>query len=98
VNLHASLLKTLYLTPAHYTALQIQDVLNPEYFVGAYRRNGTQWQTTQWSDAHPGDLEEALETKLMERVPLYCTAIPWESSWQASRWTGHPAEPQTPSA
>lgn len=76
---------------------QVQDMLNPEYYLGAYKLPDGAWRTTQFSDAPPADLSAATDTAVWERRPLYCTRVPAESAWAEARWTGLPAEPQTPS-
>lgn len=75
---------------------QVQDMLNPEYFVGAYQQPDGTWSTTVYSDTPPANLSAAIETKIWERKPLYCTLVPSETEWMNARWTGQPPEPPTP--
>ncbi len=78
-------------------ASQVSDMLNPEFFVGAYQRADGSWQHTSYSDTPPADFGEAAATRICERRPLYCVPIPCEAPWAAARWRGQPPEPQTPS-
>jgi hypothetical protein len=76
--------------------VQVQDVLNPEMFVGAFKDPAGAWQTTQWSDNPPPGFEQGTDAALMERVPLYITPVPGCTPWAEARWTGHPCKPSTP--
>lgn len=76
---------------------QVQDMLNPEYYLGAFQLPDGTWRTTQFCDEPPAGLDAATDTKVWERRPLYCTKVPSESAWAEARWTGLPQEPQTPS-
>jgi hypothetical protein len=85
------------LPPAMPTAKQVQDMLNPEYYLGAFQLPDGSWRTTQFCDAPPPGLDAAAATRVWERRPLHCAAVPAESAWARARWTGQPPEPQTPS-
>ena len=63
----------------------VQDMYNPEYYVGAYKDKSTggRWRTTKFTEkigagAEPDD---SAERKIWERRVLYCVPIPGESSW-----------------
>ncbi|UPR02432.1 mini-chromosome maintenance complex-binding protein [Chloropicon primus] len=58
----------------------VRDMLNPEYFTGAYRKDGA-WQTTKYQDFAKDDLSEASETVMWERKPLFCVAVTGEAAW-----------------
>jgi hypothetical protein len=58
----------------------VQDMYNPEYYVGAYKDKSTggRWRTTKFTEkigagAEPDD---SAERKIWERRVLYCVPIP----------------------
>jgi|TARA_B110000967_G_scaffold160242_1_gene166073 hypothetical protein len=62
----------------------VQDMYNPEYYVGSYRDTGGRWITTKYSeDLGPSDAESQVPTdrKIWERRVLYCVPLPGESAW-----------------
>lgn len=71
----------LLLTPADLIYLQVQDMLNPEYYVGEYQRADGSWQTCRYSDELDEALPQGAETKLAERKPLLVIPVPGESTW-----------------
>lgn len=65
-----------------YAAVQVQDLLNPEYYVGAFKQ-GEQLVTTKYCDP---DVNQQLEDSneqpvLWERRPVVCVPVPGLSSW-----------------
>ena len=61
----------------------VQDMYNPEYYVGAYRDAGGRWRTTKYSeDLGPADGPgQPADRKIWERRVLYCVPVPGESAW-----------------
>ena len=58
----------------------VQDMYNPEYYIGAYKQSGMdKWVTTKYTDDGP-TLADA-ETSIWERRVLYCVPVPGESGW-----------------
>lgn len=73
-------------------------MLNPEYYLGAFRRPGGEWHTTKFSDSATSDLraDEDFEPSIWERRPFYCVPVPGESAWSTHRSIGTPLPPSTP--
>ena len=70
----------------------VQDMYNPEYYVGAYkdRSTGGRWRTTKFTERISGgnsvntgesQPDDSAERVIWERRVLYCVPIPGESSW-----------------
>ena len=70
----------------------VQDMYNPEYYVGAYkdRSTGGKWRTTKFTERISGgnsvntgesQPDDSAERVIWERRVLYCVPIPGESSW-----------------
>lgn len=68
-----------------YFISQIQDMLNPEYYVGEYRRSDGSWQTAKYHDELDEVIRPGTETKFAERKPLVIVPIPGEASWITDR-------------
>ena len=80
----------------------VQDMYNPEYYVGAYRDAGGRWRTTKYTeDLGPEDLgpgtHSPADSKIWERRVLYCVPVPGESAWvRRLDGAGVGAAPSTP--
>ena len=80
----------------------VQDMYNPEYYVGAYRDAGGRWRTTKYTeDLGPEDLgpgtHSPADSKIWERRVLYCVPVPGESAWvRRLDGAGVGAPPSTP--
>ena len=77
----------------------VQDMYNPEYYVGAYRDAGGRWRTTKYSeDLGPSDGPgQPADRKIWERRVLYCVPVPGESAWvRRLDGAGVGAPPSTP--
>jgi hypothetical protein len=62
----------------------VRDMLNPEYYAGAYRYPSGSWGTTKYEDFSSDsdfDLSQARETVMWERKPLFCVSVPGEAKW-----------------
>ena len=75
----------------------VQDMYNPEYYVGAYREegaNGPAWRTTKYTEdpgpgpspgaevaGQSGGPHDPSSVKIWERRVLYCVPVPGESEW-----------------
>ncbi|GLI69999.1 hypothetical protein VaNZ11_014733 [Volvox africanus] len=62
----------------------VQDLLNPEYYVGAYQRPNGEWVTTKFSDPDMSELEKydsCGQPIVWERRPVVCVPIPGLSTW-----------------
>jgi hypothetical protein len=80
----------------------VQDMYNPEYYVGAYRdaSAGGRWRTTKYTeDLGPEDDRDGpCDRKIWERRVLYCVPLPGESAWvRRLDGAGAGAPPRTPS-
>tara|TARA_B110000977_G_scaffold197818_1_gene281308 strand:- start:14763 stop:16925 length:2163 start_codon:yes stop_codon:yes gene_type:complete len=77
----------------------VQDMYNPEYYVGAYRDTGGRWKTTKYTE-DPGPVHSAgnaTDRKIWERRVLYCVPLPGESAWvRRLDGAGVGAPPRTP--
>ena len=62
---------------------QVQDMLDPEVYAGAYRRAGGGWATSKYSDQAVEALDERTEVLPWQRQPLYCVRVPGEAAWVA---------------
>lgn len=58
----------------------VQDMYEPEYYVGAYLRSDGTWITTKYGE-HQGMIEDGCETVLFERRVIYCVPVPGEREW-----------------
>jgi len=56
----------------------VQDMYEPEYYVGAFTANDGSWVTTKYEE-HQGSIGS--ETVLFERRVVYCVPVPGERSW-----------------
>ena len=62
----------------------VRDMLNPEYFTGAYKKGSgadARWCTTKYLDFAEDDLSQASDTVMWERRPLFCVAVVGENKW-----------------
>lgn len=59
----------------------VQDMFNPEIFIGAFREPGAAWQTCKYQDFLAKGPSEAAETVMWERRPFYCVPVPGEAQW-----------------
>eukprot|EP00873_Tetraselmis_striata_P042263 jgi/Tetstr1/462527/TSEL_007516.t1 len=59
----------------------VQDMFNPELFIGAFKEPGASWQTCQYQDFLTQGPSEAAETVMWERRPFYCVPVPGEAEW-----------------
>lgn len=74
-------------TLVRYTGM-VRDMLNPEYFAGAYQSAQTgEWRTTKYEDFADEDLGAARDTVVWERKPLFCVSVAGESDWVRGRQT-----------
>jgi hypothetical protein len=78
------------------TGTQVIDMLDPEYHIASFTRPDGSTGITLYDDTPPVDLEQATQTNIWERRPLYCTPVPAESAWARAKWAGQPVEPSTP--
>jgi hypothetical protein len=67
----------------------VQDMYEPEYYVGAYERaNGDEktWVTTKYAESTMDDVNGGIgESVLFERRVLYCVPVPGERRWVGER-------------
>ena len=60
----------------------VQDVLDPEYYVGAFQAApGGGWESTKFRDHAERPLPEAGATAVWERRPVFCVQVPGEAAW-----------------
>ncbi|KAL4342589.1 hypothetical protein GQ457_08G010140 [Hibiscus cannabinus] len=59
----------------------IQDMLGNEFYVGAYRDDGSSWRTNKFTDVSQYPMESPSDTCIWERRLLYCVPVPGQSSW-----------------
>ncbi|GFR39843.1 hypothetical protein Agub_g339 [Astrephomene gubernaculifera] len=62
----------------------VQDLLNPEYYVGAFQRPDGQWVTTKFCDPDMPEHSEDSSTGfpvVWERRPIVCVPVPGLSNW-----------------
>ncbi|GIL82015.1 hypothetical protein Vretifemale_10940 [Volvox reticuliferus] len=62
----------------------VQDLLNPEYYVGAFQRPNGEWVTTKFSDPEISELDKydsCGQPIVLERRPVVCVPIPGLSTW-----------------
>lgn len=59
----------------------VQDMLNPEYYVGEYKDQYGVWHTTKYSDVLDDSIYESEETKFAERQPMLVIPLPGMSGW-----------------
>ena len=78
----------------------VQDMYNPEYYVGAYKDASGRWRTTKYTeDLGPADFpgQQPADRKIWERRVLYCVPLPGESAWvRRLDGAGVGAPPSTP--
>lgn len=60
---------------------QVQDLLNPEFFVSRFRNPGGQWVSTNFTDTLPEQLTPNAEREFAERRVAYCTVPPGTAPW-----------------
>jgi hypothetical protein len=70
-----------------HTFSQVQDILNPEYYVGAFKDSKGSWHTTKYNDPTHDVLSDVQEQRIWERKVYYCVPVPGESSWCTSRFS-----------
>lgn len=58
----------------------VQDLLNPEYYVGIAKRNG-EVITTKYSDPFDLEIDQDNHGCIWERKPILCRPVPGESAW-----------------
>ncbi|KAK9804871.1 hypothetical protein WJX72_009431 [[Myrmecia] bisecta] len=64
----------------------VQDMLDPEYYVGAFQRTDGSWQTTKYADVIDEEISTAPDKcAVWDRKPLYCVRVPGESAWCNAR-------------
>ena len=80
----------------------VQDMYNPEYYVGAYRDAGGRWRTTKYTedlgpeDLGPGTQYSTRRSQILESAGL-CVPVPGESAWvRRLDGAGVGAAPSTP--
>ncbi|KAK8651463.1 hypothetical protein V6N13_141064 [Hibiscus sabdariffa] len=59
----------------------IQDMLGNEFYVGAYRDDGSSWRTNKFTDFSQYPMQSPSDTCIWERRLLYCVPVPGQSSW-----------------
>ncbi|XP_039002478.1 mini-chromosome maintenance complex-binding protein-like [Hibiscus syriacus] len=59
----------------------IQDMLGNEFYVGAYREDGSSWRTNKFTDVSQYPMESPSDTCIWERRLLYCAPVPGQSFW-----------------
>ena len=59
-------------------------MMDPEYYIGAFKQPGSNWQTTKYSDNSCELVSPNAETVVWDRKPLYCTRVPGQSEWVVS--------------
>jgi hypothetical protein len=82
--------------PSQLCCHQVQDMMDPEYYVGAFRQPGKPWQTTKYSDSTPETVAPDAETVVWDRKPLYCSRVPGEAAWVSLAATACAPSPPTP--
>ena len=81
--------------------LQVQDTLDPQYYIGAFQRPDGSWRTTKYMDSLAEPIEAGAKQSIWERRPVYCVAVPGLSAWAATdmeRASTGPANLSTTSA
>lgn len=64
----------------------VQDMLNVEYYIGAYK-DGELWRTNKYSDAAALPPSAEATMQIWERRPLYCVPVPGENDWVKNAFT-----------
>jgi hypothetical protein len=60
----------------------VQDMYEPEYYVGAYRDKSTgAWMTTKYTEAPAAGVDIGDDSALFERRVMYCVPVPAEREW-----------------
>lgn len=59
----------------------VQDMMNPEFYIGEYKEKDGTWHTTKYSDTI--DVSESPEPKFAERQPILVVPVPGMSAWMA---------------
>ena len=59
-------------------------MMDPEYYVGAFKQPAGLWQTTKYTDTLPEAIDPAAETVVWDRKPLYCCRIPGQATWSSA--------------
>ena len=67
-------------------------MMDPEYYVGAFRQPEGLWQTRKFSDNADSAEGQDIETVIWTRKPLYCCKIPGEALWCSDMTTTQQAE------
>nr|XP_043613110.1 mini-chromosome maintenance complex-binding protein [Erigeron canadensis] len=61
----------------------IQDMLGNEFYVGAYKNEGT-WNTNKFSDVSQFSMGPSPDIRIWERRLLYCVPVPGQNPWADS--------------
>jgi Mini-chromosome maintenance replisome factor len=67
---------------------QVQDMLDPEYYIGALQCSDGTWVTAKYADQLPVSDTQGRNSRIWERKPLYCVPVAGESAWVADRLEG----------
>lgn len=62
----------------------VVDMLNPEYYVGEFRRPDGTWHTAKYADQLDEAVPQGGETRIAERRPVLLVPVPAESEWVAA--------------
>eukprot|EP00884_Botryococcus_braunii_P002495 jgi/Botrbrau1/12246/Bobra.0361s0009.1 len=71
----------------------VQDMADPEMYIGAYQKVDGTWQTTKYGDYVEEDIRDGPETFVWERRPVYCIKVPGESNWVSPPCVPRPPTP-----
>ncbi len=70
----------------------VADILNPEYFIGAFQDAQGGWHTTKYGDPSPDILNNSVDTRIWERKVYYCVPVPGQADWATARLAAGPAQ------
>ncbi|GAQ93090.1 hypothetical protein KFL_012920010 [Klebsormidium nitens] len=60
----------------------VQDMFDPEYYVGAFKETpSSTWHTTKYTDVYDVPIASGPDAQVWERKLLYCVPIPGQSDW-----------------
>jgi len=72
-------------------AYQVQDMFDPEFYVGAWRLPGGAWRTAKYCDALPPEAcADEAETVVWERRVFHLVPVPGEARWAQPEAPGQP--------